>query len=341
MVARSKETPSRRFSIGVVGARGFTGKILLGLIANHPALDLVFAASRGLAGTLVSAVAPHVAGTLRFEAMDEHAAAARPVDAVILATPDGAASMYSAAIAKSAPETVIIDLSADHRFDDDWEYGLPELRRLKGEGTRLRGARRIANPGCYATAMQLAIAPLLERLAGTPSVFGVSGYSGAGTTPNKRNDPAILRDNLLPYGLTGHKHEREATRHLGRSVRFSPHVHPAYRGLLTTVHVPLKAPTEKQDLRDIFHAAYGHEPLITLQDEAPNLRDGSGHAGVIIGGFETSYDNPYAVLVAAEDNLLKGAAVQAMQNLNLALDLDEFGGLDELSGRSTGNAFIE
>ncbi|MEO0614143.1 MAG: N-acetyl-gamma-glutamyl-phosphate reductase [Pseudomonadota bacterium] len=327
--------PVDRFTVGVVGARGFTGKILLNLLTDHPVLDLVFAASRGLAGTLVSSVAPNVAGTLRFEALDEATLANRRVDAVILATPDGAAAAYSTALSKSSPDCVIVDLSADHRFNETWEYGLPELRRLKGEGSNLRGARRIANPGCYATAMQLAIAPLLDKLAGTPSVFGVSGYSGAGTTPNKRNDPAILRENLLPYGLTGHKHEREATRHLGRSVRFSPHVHPAYRGLLTTVHVPLKAPMERDDLRAVFDTAYGAEPMITLQDEPPTLRDGSGHPGIIIGGFETSHDNPHAVIVAAEDNLLKGAAVQAIQNLNLAL------GLEELCGLSTGNAPIE
>jgi N-acetyl-gamma-glutamyl-phosphate reductase len=315
------------FRVGLIGARGHTGRELLRLIASHPRLDLAFAASRELAGRPVSDIAPEFPGILAFEALGADEAAARAPAAVILALPDGAGAPFVDAIEARAPGTAIIDLSADRRFDADWEYGLPELRRLFGEGARLAGARRIANPGCYATALQLAVAPLLSRLSGPPSAFGVSGYSGAGTTPSPRNDVARLADNLMAYKLTGHNHEREATRHLRAPVRFTPHVHPAFRGILLTAHLPLARPVAPDELKAIYRAAYADEPLISIREEAPELKDGAGAAGVLIGGFAVAADGGHAVVVAAEDNLLKGAAVQAMQNLNLALGLPELTGV--------------
>lgn len=305
---------SDRRTVGVVGARGHTGAELVRLIAGHPSLDLVFAGSRELAGDPV----PGHDG-LVFESIGPGDLSAREVDVVVLALPDGAGDAYVAAV---GPGTVIVDISADHRLDDEWGYGLPELFREK-----LRGASRIANPGCYATAAQIALAPLVDAIEGVPAVFGVSGYSGAGTTPGPRNDPERLADNLMPYKLVGHNHEKEAVRHLGIPVRFIPHVHPAFRGLLVTAHVPLADAMDGEQVRARFEAAYGGEPLVEIRDEIPELRDGAGHPGLIIGGFETSANGRNAVVVVAEDNLLKGAAVQAVQNINLALGLPEFEGL--------------
>ena len=300
--------------VGVVGARGYTGAELVCLIRDHPGLDLAFAGSRELAGQPV----PGQDG-VRFESIGPQDVADRDLDAVILALPDGAGDPY---VAATGEETVIVDISVDHRFDDGWQYGLPELFREK-----LKGATRIANPGCYATAAQIALAPLVYVISGVPAIFGVSGYSGAGSTPGPRNDPQRLSDNLMPYKLVGHNHEQEATRHLGFAVRFIPHVHPAFRGLLVTVHVPLDQPMSQDEIRARFEAHYGDEPLIEIGDVIPELKDGAGHPGVILGGFETSADGLNAVVIAAEDNLLKGAAVQAIQNLNLALALPEFEGL--------------
>lgn len=310
------------YLIGLVGARGHTGRELIRLISGHPEMMLAYAVSREYAGRKVSEIAPEDKDECIFEALDPKEAARRRVDAVILALPDGAGAPYVEAFDKAAPDTIIVDLSADRRFDDDWAYGLPELYRAK-----IRGKTRIANPGCYATALQLSVAPLLPILGGVPAIFGVSGYSGAGATPNPRNDPDRLRDNLMPYKLVGHNHEREATRHLGTPVRFFPHVHPAFRGLLVTSHIPLAAPLDKPGLKRLYSEHYGAERLIDLRDDPPELKDGANRTGVLIGGFDVGIDGRSAVVVAAEDNLLKGAAVQAIQNLNIALGLDELMGL--------------
>ncbi len=311
------------YLIGLVGARGHTGRELIRFVAGHPELMLAFAVSREFAGRKVSEIAPEDKDECIFEALDPAEVARRRADGVILALPDGAGAPFVEAIERSSPEKIIVDLSADRRFDDRWAYGLPELHRA-----RIKGSARIANPGCYATAMQLAVAPLVPMLGGVPAIFGVSGYSGAGTTPGPRNDPARLAENLMPYKLAGHNHEREATRHLGVPVRFFPHVHSAFRGLLVTAHMPLAAPLDKAGLKKRFHEYYDSEPLIALQDEPPELKDGAMRTGVLIGGFEVGEGGKSAVVVAALDNLLKGAAVQAVQNLNIALGLGEFDGIE-------------
>ena len=305
---------SERFTIGLVGARGHTGAEIVRLVGNHPSLGLVYAGSRELAGQAVPG-----RDDLEFEAIGPDQVSNRQTDVVILALPDGAGGPYVDSI---GVDTVIVDISADHRLDDHWIYGLPELHR-----DRLKGANRIANPGCYATAMQIALAPLVDISSGVPAVFGVSGYSGAGATPGPRNDTERLRDNLMPYKLVGHNHEREAIRHLGIPVRFMPHVHPAFRGLIVTAHIPLAQAISTEEVAARFGKWYGSEPLIEIQDEIPELRDGTGRLGVLIGGFETSDDGLNAVVIAALDNLLKGAAVQAIQNANLALGLPELEGI--------------
>ncbi|HST27328.1 MAG TPA: N-acetyl-gamma-glutamyl-phosphate reductase, partial [Rudaea sp.] len=191
-----------RQRIGIVGARGHTGAELIRLIAAHPALELAFVSSRELDGLRVSEHCDAYAGDLRYENLDPATVADKRADVTIMALPNGKALPYVHAIDAAAPETLILDLSADYRFDKNWYYGLPELTR-----GHWGGQRRVSNPGCYATAMQLSIAPLKGLLAAPPACFGVSGYSGAGTAPSDKNDPDKLRDNLMPYSLTGHTHE--------------------------------------------------------------------------------------------------------------------------------------
>ncbi len=305
---------SDRFTVGLVGARGHTGAEIIRLMRDHPSLDLVYAGSRELAGQSV----PGLDGMV-YESIEPIDVANMETDVVILALPDGAGAPYLEAI---AAEDIVVDISFDHRLDDDWAYGLPELGR-----DRLHGATRIANPGCYATAIELVLAPLVEIVSGVPAVFGVSGYSGAGSTPSPRNDIERLEDNLMPYKLIGHNHEKEAAHHLGMPIRFMPHVHQAFRGLIVTAHVPLSQETSVEEIRARFNKWYGAEPLIDLQDGIPELKDGTDRLGALIGGFDTSEDGLNAVVVAALDNLLKGAAVQALQNMNLALRLPELDGI--------------
>lgn len=306
-------------SIGIVGARGHTGSELIRLIGAHPALELSFVSSRELAGELLRAHNPAWQGELRYESLGPDDVAAKGADIVILALPNQKAELFVKALEAKAPETLIVDLSADYRFDDRWYYGLPELYR-----GRWRGEKRISNPGCYATAIQLSIAPLKDLLAAPPVCFGVSGYSGAGTTPSDRNDPDKLRDNLMPYALTGHMHEKEASRHLGLPVEFMPHVAPHFRGLTVTTNLYVSKPISRDQVLLRYRSAYDAEPLVQVVDEAPWVSRIAHRHEVEIGGFAVSADGRRVVVVATLDNLLKGAASQAIQNINRAIGMDEY-----------------
>ncbi|MBX3259164.1 MAG: N-acetyl-gamma-glutamyl-phosphate reductase [Labilithrix sp.] len=296
-------------NVAIVGARGHTGRELVTLVEGHGSFELALSVSAR-------------------DGMSPEDVAAAKLDAYFLALPNGATAAYVDAIALSRPDAVLVDLSADHRFDDAWIYGQPERRR-----EAIRGAKRISNPGCYATAAQLALAPLAPLFDGPPSVFGVSGYSGAGTTPSPKNDPEVLRDNLLPYSLVDHVHEREVSRQLGARVFFSPHVAPFFRGITVTASVALREETSRDALADRYRAAYGHEPMVTLSEEPPLVRDIVGKHHVAIGGLSVAKDGRHAVVVATVDNLLGGAASQALRNLNLALGLPELTGIPDAAPR--------
>jgi N-acetyl-gamma-glutamyl-phosphate reductase len=307
------------YRIGIVGARGHTGAELIRLIAAHPSLELVFVSSRELDGQRVADHVDGFQGELRYTSLDADAVAAQAADVVVLALPNGKAAPYVEAIDQAKPETLIVDLSADYRFNEKWYYGLPELTRQ-----RWRGEKRISNPGCYATAIQLSVAPLKDLLAAPPVSFGVSGYSGAGTTPSDKNDPEKLRDNLMPYSLTGHTHEKEASRHLNVPVEFMPHVAPHFRGLTVTTNLYLARQVKREDIVNRFNAAYEGEKLVHVVDEAPWVSQIAHKHHVDIGGFAVSNDGKRVVVVATLDNLLKGAATQAMQNINRAIGVDEY-----------------
>ncbi len=310
------------FRVGIVGARGYVGAELIRLLAAHPHFELMYVGSRELDGQRLADHVDAYSGELRYSSPANEALPSLGADAVVLALPNGKAAACVAAFDAADANPVIVDLSADYRFDDSWYYGLPELTRAC-----YLGERRISNPGCYATAMQLAIAPMLELLDGPAQCFGVSGYSGAGTSPSDKNDPDKLRDNLMPYALTGHVHEREVTRQLAHPVEFMPHVASHFRGITMTVNLHLSETVARDAVLARYRDAYDREPLVQVGDDAPWVSRIAGRHHVEIGGFALSDDGRRLVVVATEDNLLKGAATQALQNLNIAFGLDEMTGI--------------
>lgn len=320
-----KEYPSK---IAVIGARGYTGKALIELLNRHPNMDLRHVSSRELAG---KTLADYTKREIIYENLSpddvRRMADKGAVDCWVMALPNGVCKPYVDAINESShKDAVIVDLSADYRFDPEWTYGLPELVK---RGT-IASAKRIANPGCYATAAQLGIAPLLPHLAAAPAnptVFGVSGYSGAGTKPSPKNDVANLTDNLIPYSLTDHIHEREISTQLDREIGFIPHVAVWFAGIHHTISLPLAEKMASRDVRQLYQDRYAGEKLVRITGESPSVKQIANKHYVQIGGFAVHSGGKRAVINVTIDNLLKGAATQCLQNMNLALGYAEYEGI--------------
>lgn len=312
--------------INLVGGRGYTGSEILGLIAGHPNMGLGMASSRSHAGQQISTTCEDWPDDGRvFTQLEPEGVSAYPADAWVLALPNGLAEKWVKAIREAFPDSVILDLSADYRFNPGWTYGLPERFR-----DQIRDTHLIANPGCYATGSQLGLLPLKDRLVSSPVIFGVSGYSGAGKTPSPKNDPDVLRDNLIPYALSGHMHEKEVSHQLQTEVRFMPHVAAFFRGISLTIAFELDSASSVIELEQLFRHAYADEVRVKVQQEIPQVSAVQGTADVLVGGFTIDERAPSrGSLIVVLDNLLKGAASQALQNLNLALGLDENAGIKQ------------
>ncbi|KAK5174895.1 Protein arg-6, mitochondrial [Saxophila tyrrhenica] len=320
-----KDYPSR---VAVIGARGYTGQALIDMLNRHPNMDLRHVSSRELAGKKLK-------GYEKREIIYENLtpddirrmAEKKEIDCWVMALPNGVCKPYVDAIDESGhKEAVVIDLSADYRFDSGWTYGLPELVQRN----KIASATRISNPGCYATAAQLGIAPLIPHLAAQPAqptVFGVSGYSGAGTKPSPKNDVNNLTDNLIAYSLTDHIHEREISSQLGTAVAFVPHVAVWFAGIHHTISLPLAQQMASRDVRQLYQDRYDTEKLIRVSGESPQVKLIAGKHGVEIGGFAVHSSGKRAVINVTIDNLLKGAATQCLQNMNLALGYGEYDGI--------------
>lgn len=220
---------SRPAKIALIGARGYTGQALIELLNAHPHMDLRHVSSRELAGQKLQGYDKREIIYENLSAEDVRRKSENgDIDCWVMALPNGVCKPFVDAVNQGAGEkNVVVDLSADYRFDAGWTYGLPELVSR----TNIAKAKRISNPGCYATAGQLGIAPLIPYLSGQPTVFGVSGYSGAGTKPSPKNNVEWLTNNLIPYSLTDHIHEREISSQLGVSVAFMPHVAVWFQGI--------------------------------------------------------------------------------------------------------------
>jgi N-acetyl-gamma-glutamyl-phosphate reductase len=325
-----------------VGASGYTGGELLRLCAAHPDLDVAWAAGDTTAGTAIAEQHPNLAaayGDMVVQAFQP--AMAADVDLVFLALPHGASQTLAQGLLDIGPK--VVDLSADFRLHDvgayerwykqphgapelteRFAYGLPELNRDK-----IVKADAVAAPGCYPTAAALALAPLVA--AGLVDTTGIivdaaSGVSGAGRGLTATTHFGAANEDFRAYGLIDHRHTPEIEQVVGAQVLFTPHLAPMTRGILATCYARPTGRTSTGELLDALTAAYAGEPFIIVSPNPPSTK---ATWGSNTAHLSARYDDRtgWVLVLAALDNLVKGASGQALQCANLMLDLDEISGL--------------
>lgn len=334
--------------VGIVGASGYGGAELLRLLDGHPALDVEVVAAHAQAGRSVASLFPNLPGERVFDPIDVDRLAG--LDAVVLATPHGPALDLGARLHDA--DTRVVDLSAAFRLGVDgfatW-YGQPHPRPDLAAGepghrpsvaygltehhrVEVAAARLVANPGCYPTATLLALAPIAGLLVpGSLVVDAKSGTSGAGRTPADHLHFAHVHGDLTAYGAPGHRHTGEIERWLPGDlgpISFTPHLVPMSRGLLATASGVLRDEAHEDDVLDALHGAYRDEPFVTVLPPGtfPHTKALTGSNGAHLSAVVDPRTRR-ATVVAAIDNLGKGAAGQALQNLNLLLGVEETTGL--------------
>ena len=326
--------------VAVVGASGFAGALAAAIVDRHPSLELVAVTARSDAGKRLCDLYPRHRVELVLEELDVDAIAGR-ADAALVAYPHGAAMPVVKALLERGLK--VVDLSADFRLGREaYErhyrpheapelleraaYGLTELHREE-----IRGADLVAAPGCYPTAAILALAPLRE-LARDVVVDAKSGVSGAGRAPTDTTHFVSVAENVNAYKVEGHRHRAELEQELaGVTVTFTPHLLPLDQGLLASCYVTPAREVSAEEVRALFAEAYAGEPFVELADAPPGVRDVRDTN--ICRIHATVEPATGRVLVfAAIDNLWKGAAGQAVQDLNLMLGLPETEGLGPVAG---------
>jgi N-acetyl-gamma-glutamyl-phosphate reductase len=317
--------------VAVLGASGFTGALAARLVHRHPELELVAVTSRSDAGRRLDDLYPQYRVPLVLDAFE--ADELGQVDAAIVAYPHGAAAETVAQLHERGIK--VVDLSADFRLRDlatyeEWYvphaapqlideaiYGLPERYR-----EQIRGASLVANPGCYPTAAILALHPLAPYLDDVV-IDAKSGVSGAGRAPTETTHFVAADENVTPYGVGRHRHTPEIEQELGVTVTFTPHLVPLDQGELVSCYATL---TEDIDVEALYAERYADEPFVELAERPPGVRD-VRDSNVCRIHARRDERTGKAFVFAVIDNLWKGAASQAVQNLNLMLGLDETTGL--------------
>ena len=313
------------FTAGIVGATGYTGQELVRLIRAHPRMELAFASSEAEAGRSVAG------NGLKYVRSAD--APLGSVDVVFSCLPTGESGAWAVRAAEAG--ALSIDLSADLREGQhEAVYALPELWR---DG--VRGARLVANPGCYPTGILLGLAPLLAAGVvdgGRPVIVdAASGVTGAGRSAKRELLFGEVSEDYRAYGVGNvHRHVPEIAAGLSRLASrgpdfvFTPHLLPIRRGILETMYVPVQDGIDAAAVAQLCRDAYAAEPFVEVMEELPSLKDAVGRNVVALGASDVhGVQQPLVVLVAAFDNLLKGAAGQALQNANLLLGLPEAEGL--------------
>jgi N-acetyl-gamma-glutamyl-phosphate reductase len=323
--------------VAIAGATGYAGQELVRLLARHPAVTLTAAMSSGASSAPRPLPALARIWTGAVEPLDVERLAS-DVDIVFLALPE-------AASAELAPVLVgrgrrVIDLSGAFRIRDDadrqrWYPATAALPAGTAYGfsernaEAIRAARLVSNPGCYPTAALLALEPLQSAglLDGSIVVDAKSGVSGAGKTPSERTHFSENHGSVAAYGIFSHRHTAEIEQELSAEVTFVPHLVPLDRGILETIYVSLRSGTSAQHVAEALESAYADAPFVRLTGDAlPEIKH-VAHTNFCDIGWKVDAGRRRAVLVAVLDNLLKGAAGSAVQNLNIMLGLDERTGL--------------
>lgn len=317
----------------ILGASGYGGGELFRLLAGHPKVDEVIGASRSNAGKPITAIHPNLRGIIKDDFVDKidwHWLAKSETPVLFCAMPHGElAGQYQSLSKDWPPNLLVIDLSADFRMaGKDWVYGLPEWNKAQ-----IVGAKRIANPGCFASALQLALLPF-AKIAGVEYVAasGATGSSGSGMTPSETTHHPTRANDFRAYKMLSHQHMDEVAqmlRTLGRAeleVSFVPHSAPLVRGILVTAQALLPSGS---DLNKMIASIFEGCPFVRLVDGSPRVAAvvGSNFADI---GWATN--GRQAAMMVAMDNLGKGMAGQAVQNMNLALGFGETEGLWHAGG---------
>jgi N-acetyl-gamma-glutamyl-phosphate reductase len=312
--------------VGVLGASGYAGRELCALIQRHPHLRLAFATANDQRGATVRL------GGRDVTFVGPEDAPLGDAELVFTALPHGASKEWVSRVREAGAR--VVDLSADLRPGngcDGIAYGLTEINR-----SLIAGAELVANPGCYPTSILVALAPLIEHELVAPDALIVansaSGVTGAGNAPKREYLFAEVAEDYRAYGIGNtHRHLKEMQATLGTwgataDLVFTPHLLPVARGILSTITVPLAAPLA--DPLMPWRERYGSEPFIEITSDTPSLRDVAHRNVVRISALPLSGTRrPTLLVTSAIDNLLKGAAGQAVQNANLMLGIDETAGL--------------
>lgn len=347
----------KKFQVAVVGATGYAGGELLRILATHPLVAVKAAVARAEAGKPVTGMYPHLRGFLDgLNFVESDTAMLKTCDAVFFATPHGVA--MSLARELTAAGVKVIDLAADFRLKDTAEfarwykmehacpdllaeavYGQPETMR-----EAMKGARILGMAGCYPTSIELGLLPLMEYEKAHPGTLDLttmiadskSGISGAGKKASVANLMSEMNDNFHAYGVAGHRHQPEIVQQLrllsgnpAAQLNFIPHLLPTIRGIHSTIYVRLKDAATEIDLQGLYEKRFAGEYFVDvlLAGSHPETRSVRGSNFVRIAVHRPGNGNLIVVLVV-EDNLVKGAAGQAVQAMNIVFGIDERVGLD-------------
>jgi N-acetyl-gamma-glutamyl-phosphate reductase len=349
-LSRREAAAGRRLRVGIIGATGYVGAELVRLLARHPNVEIAGLQGRDRDGQPIAATHAHLAST----GLAVHAELPGGLDAVFLALPHGTAAALVPELAASG--AAIIDLGPDFRLRDATDYprwygfdhpapdllpravyGLPELHRADLAGLADDPLAIVGSPGCYPTATLLAVAPLARAgLIADLVVDAKSGVSGAGREAKAELMFGEVNESVRAYGLGGHRHVAEIEQELavlgarrGDPVDFLPHLIPMTRGILASCHVRPTRPIDQAELDGLYAAAYADEPFVSVVDSPPATRHVSGSNDVRV---HVRWDQRIGRVLALSviDNLVKGAAGQAVQSFNVVFGLPETAGLQQL-----------